>query len=89
MPSETHQCAAQVSVDEILHWLASLVDVETSHAAWVPLALFNLDNELAIVRLWELIVDDFGERGLGTLDLDEQVPSTLGELASTFYDALS
>ena len=89
MPSETHQHSGTVSVHEVLRLLASIVDVDPVHAASIPLPLFDLDDDLAIVRLWESVVEEFGERGVGELEFDHPLPSTLGQLASVFYAAMS
>jgi hypothetical protein len=73
----------------VLSFVAGLVGADPEGAATAPLAQFDLDNELSIVALWEAIADEFGERSLGDVDLDGEVPVTLGDIARLAHQTLA
>jgi hypothetical protein len=73
----------------VLEFLACLVGVDQESAATAPLARFDLDNELSIVALWQAIADEFGERSLADVELDDIVPATLGDIARLAHQTLA
>jgi len=89
MPAETHRQGDPVAEDAVLEFLACLIGVDPESAAAAPLARFDLDNELSIVALWQAIHDEFGERSLGDVDLDDEVPATLGDIARLAHQTLA
>ena len=84
MPAETHQLGEPVGVAAVLDLLACVVGLDPGQAAATPLADLELDDDLAILHLWDAVVEEFAERGIGELARDETWPFTLGELAELF-----
>lgn len=84
MPAETHQRSEPVDVGAVLDLLACVVGLDAPRAVDAPLAELELDDDLAILHLWDAVVEEYGERSMGDLDLDGSRPSTLGELADLF-----
>lgn len=84
MPAETHQHSEPVSVDAVLDLLACVASLDAGRAADARLTDLELDDDLSILHLWDAVVEEFGERSIGELDLDEIRPATLGELAERF-----
>lgn len=50
----------------------------------------SVSDEMSILRLWELVIEEFGERAVGDPRTEdgETPPETLGALAARFADAL-
>lgn len=88
MPAETHQRRERVDTGAILDLLATVVGVDTAEAADLSLADRELDDDLSILHLWATVVEEFGERSVGDLDLDDERPATLGGLAALFHRSL-
>ncbi len=88
MPGETHQRSEAVEVGAVLELLACVVSLDAPHVD-TPLAELELDDDLSILHLWEAVVEEYGERGTGDLELDATRPATLGELADLFTRELS
>lgn len=88
MPAETHQLTERVDARAVLDFLACALGIDPTGAADVSLAALQLDDDLSIVDLWESVVEEFGERALGDLDLDGTPPATLGEIAELFGESL-
>lgn len=89
MPAETHQRSEAVGVEAVLDLLACVVGLDADRAAEAPLADLELGDNLSILHLWDAVVEEYGERSVGDLDLDESRPSTLGELADLFTRELT
>jgi hypothetical protein len=86
MPAETHQRCEPIGVEDVAGLLACVIGLDAEQAADVPLADLHLDDDLSILHLWDVVVEEFGERSIGDLDLDldQTRPCTLGELAELF-----
>lgn len=88
MPAETHQqrddvTAAEV-VDLLVAVLASSTDL-TDVGPDTPLADLGIDNDLALFDLGDVVAEEYGERTLGEIDLDELWSArTIGALARVF-----
>lgn len=90
MPAETHQHREPVDATVVLGLLAAVVGIDASAAADAMLSDLDLDDDLAMLHLWEVTVEELGERTVGDLDLDlgAERPSTLSELADLFDASL-
>ncbi|MCD9622262.1 hypothetical protein [Rhabdothermincola salaria] len=84
MPAETHQHRDQVTSDDVLELLLVVLEVpdRSSAGADTELGEVGIDSDLALLDLWDAIVEEFGERTLGEIDLDDlRAAHTVGELA--------
>ena len=90
MPAETHSHREGLDVETVLGLLAAILGADGGPEQWegLPVADFGLDDDLALLHLWELAAEELGERSLGELDVEDAQPATLGELADLFHDAL-
>lgn len=92
MPAETHSHFERPDAAAVLELLTQVLDVDVDPADAPELLLADLGvaDELAIMRLWDDVVEEFGERTVGEPDDDfaGDVPETLGELAERYVDAL-
>lgn len=90
MPAETHQIAEPPTLDDIVDFLASLLDTDPAAASSTNLVEAGVDDELALLHLWQAVAEEYGERTLGGYDLgfDESPPQTLEDLASVWLSAL-
>lgn len=88
MPAQTHELGDQVDTGAILDLLAAIVGADAVEAAGLSLAALGLDDDLSILDLWAPVVEEFGERSLGDVELDDPRPATLGELAARFHASL-
>lgn len=89
MPAETHQRSEAAGAEAVLDLLACVVGLDADRAAEAPLADLELSDDLSILHLWDAVVEEYGERSVGDLDLDGGRPSTLGELADLFARELT
>ncbi|MGE3447800.1 MAG: hypothetical protein AB7H92_09505 [Microbacteriaceae bacterium] len=89
MPAETHQRSEAVGVDAVLDLLACVVGLDAPRAAQARLADLELDDDLSVLHLWDAVVEEYGERSVGDLDLDGTRPATLGDLADLFARELT
>ena len=88
MPAETHQRTDELDTGTILDFFATIVGVDRDGADDLQLSTLQIEDELSILHLWALVVEEFGERSVGDLSLEDEPPATLGELAALFHDAL-
>lgn len=88
MPAETHQLSEQTDARAILDLVATLVGVDPDEATELSLASVDLHDDLAILHLWACVVEEFGERSIGDIELDDPRPGTLAELATLFHESL-
>ena len=72
MPAETHQHCDNVSAGDISDLLAAVIGVaDVDGAGSVALADLGADDDLVLLDLWDVAVEEYGERTLGEADLDE------------------
>ncbi|MCB0976552.1 MAG: hypothetical protein KDB02_03755 [Acidimicrobiales bacterium] len=90
MPAETHQFGNDVDTGLILELLATLVGVDDGDAdlGGIPLDSVGVDDDVAVLHLWDAVAEEYGERSVGEVELDGELPSTLGELAELFHAQL-
>jgi hypothetical protein len=88
MPAETHQLTDERDADSVLDLLAAVLGADPRDAAEARLPALGLDDDLSVLHLWELVVEEFGERSVGEFEPGDERPATLGELAALFSDAL-
>lgn len=81
MPAETHQLSDHAGTEAVLDFL---LDTVGASDPGVELAALDLDDDLSVLHLWRCAAEEFGERSLGDLDLDDGRPRTLAELADLF-----
>jgi hypothetical protein len=86
MPADTHQQRERTDARAALDLLATVVGIDAAGAAAVALGDLELDDDLAILDLWAVVVEELGERPLGKLDLDldSDRPANLGDVADLF-----
>lgn len=88
MPAETHQHRDAVTADEIVDLLVAVLATSTDLARVGPdtlLADLGADSDLALFDLGDLVAEEYGERSLGEIDLDELWSArTIGDLARVF-----
>lgn len=91
MPAETHQLSEPPTLDDIVDFLASLLDTDPTAASTTSLVEAGVCDELALLHLWQAVAEEYGERTLGEcdLDFDENPPQTLEDLARAWLTALA
>jgi len=89
VPAETHTQRDPVELTAVLDLVSAVVGVDPDAAASTPLAEVELDNDLAVLALWAVVAEEFGERALGELEPLEPRPATLAELVEAFHAALT
>ena len=89
MPAETHSRREELEVGRVLEFLARVIGRGDDPPREQSLAELELDDDLALLDLWDLVVEEYGERTVGEFDPPDPLPETLPELALAFHDALS
>lgn len=89
MPAETHTHRDPIDARSVVDLIASIIGIDPDDAAGRSLAAVGLDDDLAVFDLWSAIAEELGERSLGDFDPPEPAPTTVGELAEAFQEALS
>jgi len=89
MPAETHSRREELEVGRVLEFLALVTGLGDEQSREQSLGDLGIDDELAILDLWDLVVEEYGERTVGELEPPDPFPETLAELAALFHDALS
>ncbi len=88
MPAETHTCHEAVTSEDILDLFeAVLADRSDGECPLADrrLVLVGIADDLALVDLWDVTSEEYGERTLGRFDLEAfRDAETLGELAAAF-----
>jgi hypothetical protein len=88
MPAETHQRRDEVTVAGILDLLVAVLasSMELAHVGPnTPLTDLGIDSDLALFDLENVVAEEYGERTLGEIDLDELWSArTIGALAGVF-----
>jgi hypothetical protein len=88
MPAETHQHTDELDAETILDFLATVLGVDPVGADDLELVTLHVEDDLSILHLWAFVVEEFGERSVGDLSLEDERSATLGELAALFHGAL-
>ena len=88
MPAETRQVRDPVDARWVLDLLTSVVGVDPADAAHLALVDLELSDDLSILDLWAAVVEEFGGRSIGELDLEGTQPTTLAQLAAAFFGSL-
>lgn len=88
MPAETHQRRDVLTADEIVDLLVAVLATSTDLAGVGPdtlLADLGVDSDLALFDLGDVVAEEYGERSLGEIELDELGSArTIGALARVF-----
>lgn len=89
MPAETNQHTEAVTAGDVLELMwTMLTEPGTDDDGPDPsrtLADAGLDDDLAVLHLWDTVVEEYGQRSVGELDVEEAAEvATLGELADLF-----
>ena len=88
MPAETHQQRDEVTAAEIVDLLVAVLASSADFADVGPdtlLADLGVDSDLALFDLGDVMAEEYGERTLGEIDLDELWSArTIGALAGVF-----
>ncbi len=88
MPAETHQQRDEVTAAEIVDLLVAVLASSADLADVEPdtlLADLGVDSDLALFDLGDVVAEEYGERTLGEIDLDELWSArTIGALAGVF-----
>lgn len=71
MPAETHSHSGPVTADAVLELLATVVHDDDGLDPATPLETLGLDGDLALMAFWDVVAEEYGERGLAEPDLDE------------------
>ena len=88
MPAETHQQRDEVTAAEIVDLLVAVLASSADLADVGPdtlLADLGVDSDLALFDLGDVVAEEYGERTLGEIDIDELWSArTIGALAGVF-----
>lgn len=94
MPAETHSYREEITESQVLELLWVLVtDPDSTDFGGEPephrsLEELGIDEDLALLSLWDATTEEYGERTLGDLDVEEARASRdLGQLAKVFARA--
>lgn len=91
MPAETHSYREEITEAQVLELLWVLVtdpDVAGAPEPERTLEELGIDEDLALLSLWDATTEEYGERTLGDLDVEEARASRdLGQLAKVFAKA--
>lgn len=89
MPAETHSRREELEVGRVLEFLALVTGLDSDQAAEQTLEELDLDDGLALIDLWDLVVEEYGERTVGEFEPPDPLPATLTEVAAMFHELLS
>lgn len=71
MPAETHSHSEPVTAEAVLELLATVVhDADVLDPA-TPVETLGLDDDLALMAFWDVVAEEYAERGVGEPDLDQ------------------
>jgi hypothetical protein len=92
VPAETHRRSEPVDEEQVvaLIWeLLAAANDATPPDPNLPLDAVGLGDELAVLDLWDAVVEELAERSVADTDLDALVGArTLGELVRDIAKAL-
>jgi hypothetical protein len=84
MPAETHSHSEPVTADDVLELLATVVHDGDGLDPGTPVDALGLDDDLALLSVWDVVAEEFGERTLAEPDIEELAGCrTAIELADT------
>jgi hypothetical protein len=90
MPAETHQHRDPIrpgAVLELLWTVLALPDQDPDPG--VLLDDLGVDSDMMLLDLWDAAAEEYGERTLGDVDLEDlQQLTTLGELAHAIIESV-
>lgn len=88
MPAETHSHRDDIDVDTVVGFLANVLELDEEDPGELSLDRLGIDDDLAMLDLWDSFAEEFGERTLGEFEAPEQRPTSLGGLAAVFHETL-
>lgn len=71
MPAETHSHSEPVTAAAVLDLLATVVRDDDRLDPATPVDTLGLDDDLALMSFWQVVVEEYSERGLGEPDLEQ------------------
>lgn len=84
MPAETHSHSEPVTVEAVLELLATVVHDDDGLDPATPVEVLGLDDDLALMAFWDVVSEEYSERGLGEADLEQLMECrTVIELAQS------
>lgn len=98
MPAETHSRREDLDVGRVLEFLALVIGLpdeqrdeehDEHSVGEQSLAALGIDDDLSLLDLWDLVVEEYGERTVGEFEVPDPLPQSLADLASAFHRALS
>lgn len=92
MPAETHTHHDAVDTPAVVDLIWDFVrgpDTADEPDPGAPLAAVDLDDDLALLHLWDMVTDELAERAVAEPDLtDLRAASSVGELADAIVSQL-
>lgn len=92
MPAETHTHHDGIETPTVIELIWDFVrGPDTAHEPdpGTPLGEVDLEDDLALLHLWDMVTDELAERAVAEPDLgDLRAASTVGELAAAVADQL-
>ncbi len=70
MPAETHSHSEPVTAAAVLELLTTVVRDDEGLDPATPVEALGLDDDLALMSFWHVVVEEYSERGLGEPDLE-------------------
>ncbi len=84
MPAETHRHSEPATVEAVLELLATVVHDGNGLDPTTPVEVLGLDDALALMAFWDVVSEEYSERGLGAADLKQLLECrTVIELAQS------
>lgn len=71
MPAETHSHSEPVTAEAVLELLATVVHDHDGLDPATPVEELGLDDDLALMAFWDVVSEEYSERGLGEPDLEQ------------------
>lgn len=71
MPAETHSHSEPVTVEAVLALLATVVHDDSGLDPATPVEELGLDDDLALMAFWDVVTEEYSERGVGEPDLEQ------------------
>ncbi len=71
MPAETHSHSEPVTAEAVLELLATVVHDDDGLDPATPIEALGLDDDLALMAFWDVVAEEYSERGLAEPDLEQ------------------